>query len=637
MASAPSSNNRIFSAADISVALIGAVAALTLYLSALAPTITGEDSGEFVTAACTLGIAHPPGYPLYCMIGWLFSHIPYASPAWRINFMSAFFGAAAVSMLILTLIRLTKNRPIVLASGLMLACTRELWSQSVIAEVYTLSLFVFSLAIFLLLLWDEERKNKALYLFAFFLGIGMTVHNTFLLVLPPAALLFFLAEYKAEERTAFPTWLKAAVCAALPLLLYLYLPIRSRANPRLDWGNPETFTLMLRHIFRSQYAFMVDQYPRSILRFLGQTSVYLRFAREQAGWLPALCGIAGLLLLLKSRRRFALFLLLSLILIPGGFIFWQHFEITREWLWIMRVFGIPAWYVLALGTGISLHKLTGHSKKATLLALVLALSFILFPLSRHWHCNDKSEYYWTENYGRQLLELLEPDAIFISESDHASFSLLYMQAVLGERKDIDNVRRYGYLQTPLFEKLPTEMKERIGPFPPRRYDNELIAWLLDNTDRPLYLAQPGPLPAKRFQSYEACGPVFRALRHGEKSTGPKACNWPLNESAPPRNDYTAEAILYEAALNRAHSFLLAMKQDDLPPETVLQPALAWMEEALRHYGRDAAALNNIAVLLARYGFYSEARDYFEEAFVLLPHSESIRNNLKRIHEKEELQ
>lgn len=634
MPSAASSKKRIFTTADRSVALLGGIIALTLYCCTLAPTITGEDSGEFVTAACTLGIAHPPGYPLYCILGWLFSHIPYASPAWRINFMSACFSAAAVSVLILTLIRLTKNRPIALASGLMLACTRELWSQSVIAEVYALSLFVLALATLLLLLWDEERNTQTLYLFAFLMGMGMTVHNTFLLVLPPAAVLFLLAEYKAEVRTSFPTLLKAAACAALPLLLYLYLPLRSRTNPMLDWGNPESFSLMLRHIFRSQYAFMVEQYPRSIPRFGGQVVVYLRFAREQAGWLPAVGGVIGLIMLMRQRLRFALFLLLSLILIPAGFIYWQNFEITREWLWIMRVFGIPAWYILALGTGICLHQLSQHSKTAQALALVLALTFVLFPLVRHYHYNDKSDYYWTENYARKLMDVLEPDALFISESDHASFSLLYMQAVLGERNDIDNIRRYGYLQTPLFDKLPSEMKERIGAYPPRRYDTELIAWLLDNTDRPLYLAQPRPLPSKNFQRYQACGPVFRALRKGEESQDCKdGSDWPLSDTTPTRDDYTAQAILYEAALNKAQTLLLGIKQDDAPVETVLNPALAWMEEALRHYGRDAAALNNIAVTLARHGFYTEAQGYFEEALELLPQSESIRNNLNRIHVK----
>lgn len=58
-----------------------------LYVRTLAPTVTSEDSGELITAAYTLGIAHPPGYPLWCILGKLFSLIPLGNVAWRVNLL----------------------------------------------------------------------------------------------------------------------------------------------------------------------------------------------------------------------------------------------------------------------------------------------------------------------------------------------------------------------------------------------------------------------------------------------------------------------------------------------------------------------------------------------------------------------
>ncbi|MBI3963652.1 MAG: DUF2723 domain-containing protein, partial [Candidatus Kerfeldbacteria bacterium] len=54
-----------------------------LYLFSLAPGIGPEDAGEFVTAAATLGIPHPPGFPLYVLLGFPFTHLPgFSSAVW---------------------------------------------------------------------------------------------------------------------------------------------------------------------------------------------------------------------------------------------------------------------------------------------------------------------------------------------------------------------------------------------------------------------------------------------------------------------------------------------------------------------------------------------------------------------------
>src|SRR5437868_4409438 len=80
-------------------ALLAATPALLIYLRTVAPTIAAWDAGDFATAAYTLGVAHPPGYPLYTLIGFLFTHlVPVGDVGFRMNLLSALCGTVGVGV-----------------------------------------------------------------------------------------------------------------------------------------------------------------------------------------------------------------------------------------------------------------------------------------------------------------------------------------------------------------------------------------------------------------------------------------------------------------------------------------------------------------------------------------------------------
>lgn len=634
---------KFFAPADCGVALAAAFGAFLLYLCTLGPTITGEDSGEFVVGAYALGIPHPPGYPLYCMVGHLFTWLPFGEVAWRVNLMSACFGAAAVSLLTLIAIHLTRNRFAAFAAALALACSREFWAQSVIAEVYSMHAFFFALCLLLLLLWNASRQVYLLYLFAFLFGLGVTVHYTLVLLAPVFALYVLCADLLVPfqqsigRRLRPRTYPLLCLTAALGLLVFLYLPVRSRANPPLDWGNPETLENMYHVIRRTQFAFMFHQYPRDAARFLGQMVVYGRFwLGEFLPW-GAVFGLWGLLLLLRRHFKEGLLLFSAALVVLAGFCYWQNFELTREWLWVMRVFGIPAYMVTALGIGVGLETLWRRGNTGRFVAIAMALILVLGPLCAHWRRNDKSDYYWTRDYGVNILASLPPDAIYVSESDHGSFSVLYLQVVEGMRPDVENLRKYGYVASPLFDEMPDPVRERFGEFPKRRYEPEIFAWLLEHTDRPLYLARPRPLPDAPGVRFAPAGLLFRALRPGEAPSGRDywgAYRWRTLAAEDTRGDYTADAIRYEIALARAQAALLTARETDM--ETGARKhreALSHIEDALRAYGRDPVVLNIVGVLCARYGLYHHAHDYFREALDKLPTLKEAQRNLDRVAER----
>src|SRR5512142_2000566 len=68
-----------------------------IYLLTLAPTVYTFDSAEFATGAYVLGIIHPTGYPLYLVLAKLFTFIPVGDVAYRVNLLSALFGAVTVA------------------------------------------------------------------------------------------------------------------------------------------------------------------------------------------------------------------------------------------------------------------------------------------------------------------------------------------------------------------------------------------------------------------------------------------------------------------------------------------------------------------------------------------------------------
>jgi len=98
----PPSRPEHFQLSDFIAAGLVFLITLGVYVATLAPSVTLEDSGELITAATKFGVGHPPGYPLWTMSGFLFSHLfPFGNLAWRINLLSALFGAASNGVLTL--------------------------------------------------------------------------------------------------------------------------------------------------------------------------------------------------------------------------------------------------------------------------------------------------------------------------------------------------------------------------------------------------------------------------------------------------------------------------------------------------------------------------------------------------------
>ncbi|MDR2734910.1 MAG: DUF2723 domain-containing protein [Spirochaetota bacterium] len=184
-----------------------------VYLFTMTPELCTGDSGELTTAMYNLGAAHPPGTPLFTMIGKIFIYLPIGSVAYRVNLMAAFFGALTAAFLFLLLFRLLhrgaeesvcmRDRLIALAGSLFFAFSMTMWGEAIVAEKYTLNAFFAPVLLLAALVWQEcvfsslqrgkqSYSEKYLLLIALLLGLAFTNHHLLLGYIPPFVLLFFV-------------------------------------------------------------------------------------------------------------------------------------------------------------------------------------------------------------------------------------------------------------------------------------------------------------------------------------------------------------------------------------------------------------------------------------------------------------
>ena len=183
-------------------ATIAGAAIFLLYLFTLAPSTAMWDTSEYIAAAYTLGLPHPPGNPLFVLLGRVFSILPVASSvAVRINILAALCSAVSAAMWFLVtervLVSWFPQRWQRIAGGaiavLIGGTAFTVWNQSVVNEkVYTVSLMGIAIVSWLMIRWSDEpdgwKADRILVLVAYLLGLGYANHMAGMLVAPAAGL-----------------------------------------------------------------------------------------------------------------------------------------------------------------------------------------------------------------------------------------------------------------------------------------------------------------------------------------------------------------------------------------------------------------------------------------------------------------
>jgi hypothetical protein len=434
-----------------------ALLSFLVYLKTLAPSVTFIDSGELAAVACTLGIAHPTGYPLFTLLGWFFSRLPIAAEEIvRLNIMAAIFCAAGVFVFYhvmhfvlngifsrSTVLKLKKKEQFSLGTrvasagaSLLLAFSETYWMQGVAIEVYSLHVLFLSLLTFAFLKavfsdeWSANEEpassNGWWYAFAFLLGLSFTNHMTTILLAPG-----FLFLYFATQGFAIDSW-KKILRLALPFgagfSVYLYLPLRAAMGTSLNWGNPVTFEKFLWHWTGKQYRVWIFSSTEAAGR---QFKYFMQALPEEFAYIGLALALTGIVFLWRAHVK----LTITLVLLFFGCVFYSiNYDIHD-----IDSYFLLAYWCVAFAAGIGLlalyRWLADRLGTVPLVALLLALG--LLPLAIHFEKVDESKNHLVEDYTMNMFSSLQPNALVFSfQWDYWVSSSFYYQLVKNIRPDI---------------------------------------------------------------------------------------------------------------------------------------------------------------------------------------------------------
>ena len=204
-----------------------------LYILCQEPTLSFWDSGEYILTSSKLQVGHPPGAPLYQILGAFFSIFSFSNAKLipiLVGSLSAICSGATIMFLFWIIVRLMyrlSERYIsnIIAGGigaLVFAFSDTFWDSAIESEVYALSILLSTIILWATLKWDENPSSKWILLVVFLLGLSIGVHLLSLLIIPAIALIIYF-HYKKGTLSGVITTTLIAI-GILVLILWIIIP-----------------------------------------------------------------------------------------------------------------------------------------------------------------------------------------------------------------------------------------------------------------------------------------------------------------------------------------------------------------------------------------------------------------------------
>lgn len=463
---------------------------LFIYALTLAPSVTKIDSGELTAVQALLGIAHPTGYPLFTLIGFLWQMLPLPmETVTQLNLLSALFTAggsiffyysasltldnlslvvsaarkeaaqekqpkrkkkdagkkAQVKALDFTAITPYLRYLLTIFGTLFISFNVTYWSQSTAVEVYSLHILLINAALYFLIRAfiatrkEEKGKEKWYLLFAIALALGFTNHMSTLMLLPGAAVLYFSINGFGKE--AFRR-IGKMLLFFFPVLIavYAYLPLRASTTPLLNWGNPSSLDNLLRHITGKQYQVWLfssfESAKEHITGFFNTlpSQFGIPLNPEFSFGIIVLFVLAAILLIWQFIRSKKIYLFFSVNIIFTVFYAGNYDIHDLDPYFLLAYINIVLLIVLII-TEI-LGRIEDNKLRVNLPTILLTMLIIL-QLTQNFGKTDESDNYTYEDYTLAALEHCEEDALILTyQWDYFLSPSYYFQYVKNIRTDV---------------------------------------------------------------------------------------------------------------------------------------------------------------------------------------------------------
>ncbi len=473
------------------------VISLIVYGATCARTVTLVDSGELILVCATLGVAHPPGFPVYTLIGHLFSKLPVGSVAFRLSFMSGCFAAAAstfAAWIIAQLIAMTetptsspgkrrasantsKSRSFLvgqsslsrttfaalvpLSVGLTLAFSVTLWRYATVAEVYSLNLALLAATFWSLFIWRRahqqgRERTWPMAVAGLLYGLALGVHHvTVILTFPAIVVLVWRTAGWRYIGSRPARW--AIAMMLLGLSSYVYLPLAAARQPLLNWGDPSSWERFWWHISARQY--QVNLFSGDVVAVWKNLESFLRLLVHEFTPVGLALALPGLAWLWRRDRTGAWFVLLLMALNIGYTI---NYDIAED----TDAYYLPTFLAVTLTLAAGWRWLWERIENRPtpwvriLSALIIALPTI--NLMAHYRQNDKHDDQIARHYVEDVLAGIKPGGLLMTLDWQLYSPFLYLHHIEGLRPDVtvvdvNLVRRSWYVRTYLDRFYPAMM------------------------------------------------------------------------------------------------------------------------------------------------------------------------------------
>ena len=589
----------------IGVIAVTAIAGVLYFLTAARDIVVG-DSPELIMAAVTLGVAHAPGYPLFTMLGHLFSLLPFGSIPFRVNLLSVVCDTLTIGVVYFSAFRLTRSQLAAAVAALLLAVNPIFWEWSLAAEVFPLNNLLAAVLILLLVAWHQHPERSAFLIAAFFVaGLALTNHQTIVLLGPAFC---FILWRRRLFLLARPSLLAIGVAAfVVGLLPYLYVPWAAAHHPVHNWGDVSSFHDLLRLIARRSYGSKLVTTP-------GYTGgpPWDRLAALFVSFGP----VAGLLTVLGAiqafrRTRWYFWFSLVAFVFTGPFFVWitdLNLSAAPSALFVLQRFFLLSHIVLAplIGFGVlALAQFVARSTSATALGALCIVAACLVAAAimaaTNYRRIDQSQNLIARRFAQDVFNTTPPGSVLLVNGDGLDFPLMYLQQVEHIGNETTLVVVPLLLGDWYVRQLREQHPELVVPFD--RYDpqsNNMKILVEANSSRTIAIA--GAIGNDHSLDLD-----FWPYQQGL-----------LIKVMPKSQDVPLDTLLAqnEQLLSRCH-----------PPAPGSVRANTFEADILNVYAYPAFT---IAATCERAGLKAEARTWYERALAINPQFSQARQALARV-------
>lgn len=416
--------------------------------------IYAGDSGDLVTAACTFGVPHPPGYPLYTFLGNLACHIPFFTPAFRVTFLSSIPHAFVIVIVYLIILKLTKHSLSAFFGALVLFGNYLFFLYSVTPEVFALfDLFVVVIS-YISIRFLEKPTKRLFYALVFAFSLSLSHHHVILFIVPP--LLYVLWVKRAPIMVWFSgirDKVSIILVFVLGLLPYLYIPVAARQGSMVNWDRAVDIGSFLNLIFRRDYGTFISNgaYGKFFIQRILQIKAYGEFVFQDYTWIGVFIAFFGLICIRKLNKHFFNQFVLALLFLGPIFLFYASFPLMNRFtLGTFERFLLPTYCLVSILIGVGFHGIIYESKKVSnkyfersilkYLPVLFSVTIFLYPIffiiktSKNFHGLpiDKT----ANNLGLDILSSVPYGSTIIASRDSTLFVSQYVRYALKVRPDI---------------------------------------------------------------------------------------------------------------------------------------------------------------------------------------------------------